>query len=299
MPPDHGKSGAAFAGSSPGGLDALAALHGSYPRFPAGEVWLVGAGPGDPGLLTLDALAGLLQAEVVVHDALVDPRVLALARGGADILFAGKRGGKPSMAQEDITALLIRLARDGRRVLRLKGGDPFVFGRGGEEMLALAAAGIPTRVVPGITAGLGALASAWIPATMRGVSQAIIFTTGHGAEDDGTMDWAALARTGQPIVIYMGLKNLESITQALMHAGLAPETPAAVIASATLPGQQVVVSTLDGIAHDAHVAKLAAPAIVVIGEIVRTRQELLVALGSGTTAPTASLPFEESAACGS
>ncbi len=154
------------------GTQALTALRGNYPAFAPGEVWLVGAGPGDPGLLTLDALAGLLQADVVVHDALVDARVLALARSGAQLQFAGKRGGKPSIAQEDISAQLVALARRGLRVLRLKGGDPFVFGRGGEEILALAAAGVPFRVVPGVTAGLGGLASACIPATMRGVNQA-------------------------------------------------------------------------------------------------------------------------------
>jgi uroporphyrin-III C-methyltransferase len=228
----------------------------------------------------------------VVHDALVDSRVLALARRGAQIRFAGKRGGKPSMAQADISTLLIELARSGLRVLRLKGGDPFVFGRGGEEMLALAAAGIPLRVVPGVTSGLGALASAWIPATMRGISQSIIFTTGHGAEDEDNMDWAALARTGQPIVIYMGLRKLEAIAQSLMSAGLKADTPAAVVASATLANQQIVVSTLASIAKDARIAQLDTPAIVVIGDIVRTRQRLMdaairsqAAALEGTVAP--------------
>jgi uroporphyrin-III C-methyltransferase len=257
------------------GTQALTALRGQYPAFAPGEVWLVGAGPGDPGLLTLDALAGLLQADVVVHDALVDARVLALARSGAQMQFAGKRGGKPSIAQEDISAQLVAYARRGLRVLRLKGGDPCVFGRGGEEMLALAAAGVPFRVVPGVTAGLGGLASAWIPATMRGVNQAIILATGHGPDEERTMDWSALARTRQPIVLYMGLRNLENIATALLHGGLPASTPAAVIASATLADQQVLVSTLERIAGDARAANFAAPAIVVIGDVVRTRQQLL------------------------
>jgi uroporphyrin-III C-methyltransferase len=255
--------------------DALTALRGESPVFAHGEVWLVGAGPGDPGLLTLDALAALLQADVIVHDALVDARVLAMARPGAQLQFAGKRGGKPSIAQEDICLQLVEHARRGLRVLRLKGGDPFVFGRGGEEILALAAAGIPFRVVPGVTAGLGGLASAGIPATMRGVNQAIILATGHDPDEGGDMDWPALARTGQPIVLYMGLRNLDKIALALMRGGLSAGTPAAVIASATLPDQQVLASTLDSIAAEAHAAHIAAPAMVVIGEIVRTRQQLL------------------------
>ena len=198
MRSDCSQSAGAGVAETPG-TQALTALRGQYPALAPGEVWLVGAGPGDPGLLTLDALAGLLQADVVVHDALVDARVLALARSGAQMRFAGKRGGKPSITQEDISAQLVAFARRGLRVLRLKGGDPFVFGRGGEEILALAAAGVPFRVVPGVTAGLGGLASACIPATMRGVNQAIILATGHGPDEEGTVDWSALARTRQPI----------------------------------------------------------------------------------------------------
>ena len=254
---------------------ALAALRGEYPIFAAGEVWLVGAGPGDPGLLTLDALAGLIQADVLVHDALVDPRILTLARSHAELRFAGKRGGKPSIAQADISAQLIDLAQRGLRVLRLKGGDPFVFGRGGEEILSLAAAGVPFRIIPGVTSGLGALAGARIPATMRGINQAVILATGHGVEDEDSVDWIAIARTRQPIVLYMGLRNLESIANQLMHGGLAADTAAAVISSATLAEERVLVSSLDRIAADAHAAQFAAPAIVVIGDVVHTRQRLL------------------------
>ena len=274
MQSDGNPSAGAGTAETPG-AQALAALRGQYPVFVPGEVWLAGAGPGDPGLLTLDALAGLLQADVVVHDALVDARVLALARSGAQMQFAGKRGGKPSIAQEDISAQLVALAHAGLRVLRLKGGDPFVFGRGGEEILALAAAGVAFRVVPGVTAGLSGLASACIPATMRGVNQAIILATGHGPDEEGTMDWSALARTRQPIVLYMGLHNLENIAAALLRGGLPASTPAALIASATLEKQRVLVSSLACIAADARAANFAAPAIVVIGDIVHVRQQLL------------------------
>ena len=255
--------------------EALTALRGHYPKFEPGEVWLVGAGPGDPGLLTLDALAGLIQADIVVHDALVDPRILALARAGARRQFAGKRGGKPSIAQEDISNSLVESARQGLRVLRLKGGDPFVFGRGAEEITSLAQAGVRFRVIPGITAGLGGLAAAWIPATVRGVNQAIILATGHVTDDGSGVDWSALARTRQPIVIYMAVKNLDSIVAALLAGGMTPDTPAALIASATLEQQRIIISTLQQVAADARAANLAAPAMVVIGDIVRTRQELL------------------------
>src|ERR1700751_3172729 len=226
--------------------DALAARREGVPIFAPGHVWLAGAGPGDPGLLTLDALAGLTQADVIVHDALVDPRVLALAGPGARLAFAGKRGGKTSAVQDDISRRLVELARCGERVLRLKGGDPFMFARGGEEAAALAAAGVPFRIIPGLTAGLTALAAADIPATMRGVNRAVIFAAGHGADED--FDWAPLVRTGQPIVLYMVMHNLERITGALLAAGLGGDTPAAVIASATTPDQRIVVSTLHKLA---------------------------------------------------
>jgi uroporphyrin-III C-methyltransferase len=254
--------------------DALAALRGAFPTLEPGHVWLAGAGPGDPGLLTLDALAGLAQADVVVHDALVDRRVLALARSDATLEFAGKRGGKPSSTQADISKRLIALAREGRRVLRLKGGDPNVFGRGGEEALALAGAGIPFRVIPGVTAGLAALASASIPATMRHINQALIFATGQGAADEHGLDWAALARTGQPLVIYMAMHNLAQIVAALLGGGMAPDTPAAVIAAATTAQQRVLVSCLDRLVADAYTAGMEPPAIVVVGEIVRVRERI-------------------------
>ena len=233
--------------------DTLSAQRTGVPVLAPGHVWLAGAGPGDPGLLTLDALAGLQQADVVVHDALVDQRVLALAGKDAWLEFAGKRAG--------------------HRVLRLKGGDPFVFGRGGEEAMTLAAAGIPFRVIPGVTAGLAALAAASIPATLRGVNRAVIFAAGHGAEEE--FDWAPLARVGQPIVLYMVMHNLEKIAADLMAGGLAPQTPAAIIAGATTPKERVLISTLEKLFVNAQEQKFEPPAIVAIGEIVDFRPRLL------------------------
>jgi uroporphyrin-III C-methyltransferase len=251
----------------------IEALIAAGPRLEPGHVWLAGAGPGAPGMLTLDVASALTQADVVVYDALVDERVLALAEG-AELVFAGKRGGKPSPAQDDISQRLVALAKTGRRVLRLKGGDPFVFGRGGEEALVLAAAGIPFRILPGLTSALGALAEAGIPATMRGISRAITFATGHALGEDDDLDWAALAKTGEPIVVYMGLKNLAGIAAALMAGGLPADTPAAVIASATTGRERSVVGDLAGIPKAAREAGLEAPALIVIGGIVTMRDRL-------------------------
>ena len=254
--------------------DRLAALFRDGPVFEPGTVWLVGAGPGDPGLLTLHALSALAQADVIVHDALVDARVLALGRDGVEIEPAGKRGGRESATQADITQRLVDLARSNRRVLRLKGGDPFVFGRGGEEIQRLAREGVPFRVIPGLTAGLAALTVASIPATLRGVNQAVILATGHGADDADGMDWAALARTGQPIVLYMAKRTVSRVAAALIAGGCSPEIPAAAIASATLPGERVLVSTLTRLAGDIERVGLDAPLLVVIGAVVAARDEL-------------------------
>lgn len=250
-----------------------------HPEFRPGEVWLVGAGPGDPGLLTLRAVHALSTADVVVHDALIDARVLAMARPGAILEPMGKRGGRPSPRQSEITARLIELARQGLRVLRLKGGDPYVFGRGGEEAVALLGAGVPVRIVPGITAGLGGLAAAGIPATMRETNQAVILATGHLADHDpdsaeGRAHWAGLARTGQPIVIYMGMANLPGIVAALVEGGLPASTPVAVVGAATLPDQTVLETDLGQVVAEAEAAGIAAPAIVVVGAIVGLRAVL-------------------------
>ncbi|OJU37489.1 MAG: uroporphyrinogen-III C-methyltransferase [Rhizobiales bacterium 68-8] len=253
--------------------DAIASFIDRAPRLQPGHVWLAGAGPGDPGMVTLDVVAALSQAEVVVHDALIDARVLELA-AGAELVDMGKRGGRPSPAQEEINARLIALARAGRRVVRLKGGDPFIFGRGGEEALALALAGIPFRVLPGLTSALGALAATGIPATMRGINHAVTFATGHAVGTDDDLDWAALARTGQPIVIYMGMRNLEAIAAALAAGGLPGDTPAAVIASATTGAERTVVATLATIHAEVARQGIGAPALIVVGHIVEMREKL-------------------------
>ena len=246
------------------------------PDFAPGSVWLVGAGPGDPGLLTALALHALDHADTLVYDALVDPRILELARPGAVLESAGKRGGRPSPSQPDISARLIRLARDGNRVLRLKGGDPCVFGRGGEEALALADAQIPFRIVPGITAGIGGLAYAGIPVTHRDIASAVTFVTGHergGAVPEG-LDWAAIARGSPVIVLYMALNHLDRIAARLIAAGRPRQEPVAIISKATTPAQRVLVSSLEDAAASAQAARIEAPTIIVIGAVVGLRATL-------------------------
>jgi len=246
----------------------------TLPTIEPGWVWLVGAGPGDPGLLTLHGLNALRSADVVVYDALVDRRVLDLAGPEAERIFAGKRGGKPSPKQHDISQRLIALARDGRRVLRLKGGDPFVFGRGGEEALALVEAGIPFRVVPGVTSGIGGLAYAGIPATHRDVNAAVTFITGHsltGAVPDG-LDWPALARGAPVLVFYMAIKHLGEIVSKLTGAGRPPDDAVALISNATTEKQQVVVTRLDRAVEASRTVE--PPALVVVGDVVRLRPAL-------------------------
>jgi len=248
----------------------------SLPVFEAGSVWLVGAGPGDPGLLTLHAVNGLKQADVVVYDALVAAAILDLARPDCERVYAGKRGGKPSPVQADISQRLVRLAQDGKRVLRLKGGDPFVFGRGGEEALALVAAGVPFRIIPGISAGIGGLAYAGIPVTHRDTNSTVTFVTGHGvggAVPDG-IDWAALARGAPVIVLYMALKHIAAIAGALMEHGRAADEALAVVSQATLPEQVILETTLGRCAEEIAAAGIEPPCIVVIGEVVRLRAGL-------------------------
>ncbi|XSG82171.1 MAG: uroporphyrinogen-III C-methyltransferase [Methyloligella sp. ZOD6] len=254
-----------------------------FPEFAPGEVWLVGAGPGDPRLLTLMAMHGLRAADVIVHDALIDARVLSLARPDAAIHSAGKRGGRPSPRQAEITAKIIALARDGRKVLRLKGGDPFVFGRGGEEAQALAAAGIPFRIVPGLTAGLSGAALAGIPATTRDTNHAVILATGYRAEGDpGGQSWAAIAKTGQPVILYMAMSRLEAIASDFLRAGADPDLPVTIIASASLAGERIVDTRLATAAEDARAHDVGAPAIVVIGKIAALGGKLRTALAGHT-----------------
>ena len=248
------------------------------PEMDPGSVWLVGAGPGDPGLLSVLALHALGQADVVVYDALVDPRILALARPDAALEDAGKRGGRPSPRQPDISARLIVLAREGKRVLRLKGGDPCVFGRGGEEALSLAEAGIPFRIVPGITAAIGGLAYAGIPLTHRGINSAVTLITGHNSdgavpgEDDTAPDWAAIAKGSPVIVLYMALTHLGDIAARLIAAGRAPDEAVAIISKATTAAQRVVITSLAGAAGAAKAVE--SPAIIAIGEVARLHETL-------------------------
>jgi uroporphyrin-III C-methyltransferase len=246
------------------------------PGIEPGWVWLTGAGPGTTGLLTLLALRGLQTADVVVYDALVDQEVLDLARPGASLEYAGKRGGKPSAKQPDISLRLIQLAREGKRVLRLKGGDPFVFGRGGEEALSLVEASVPFRVVPGISAGIGGLAYAGIPVTHRDCNHAVTFITGHDANGimPEAVDWASIARGSPAIVLYMALKHIDQISARLMQEGRLAGEPVAVVSKATSAEQRVLETTLGACAADIAASGIEPPAIVVIGEIVRLRAAL-------------------------
>jgi uroporphyrin-III C-methyltransferase len=248
----------------------------SLPTLEPGWVWLVGAGPGDAGLLTLHALNGLQQADVVVYDALVDEEVLKLVRPGAEVVYAGKRGGKASPKQRDISLRLIAYARAGKRVVRLKGGDPFLFGRGGEEALALVAAQIPFRVVPGVTSGIGGLAYAGIPATHRDINHAVTFVTGHMAGGDvpDTINWRALAEGSPVIVIYMGLKHLPRIASELLASGRSGGEPVAVISRATTAKQRVLETTLARAVEDVAANGIEAPALIVVGDVVRLRAGL-------------------------
>ena len=256
--------------------EAQSAPFDDMPTFEPGWVWLVGAGPGDPGLLTLHAVNALANADTVVYDALVDTRILNYARPGATVEYAGKRGGKPSPKQRDISLKLIELARTGKRVCRLKGGDPFVFGRGGEEALALVDAGIPFRIVPGISAGIGGLAYAGIPVTHRDINHSVTFLTGHDQTGltPSSIDWHGLARGAPVIVMYMALKHLPTICAALLDGGRLPDEPLAVISEATTLGQRVLETNLAEAPHIVEESGIEPPAIVVVGQNVRLRAGL-------------------------
>ncbi|WP_028466543.1 uroporphyrinogen-III C-methyltransferase [Nisaea denitrificans] len=243
--------------------------------FAPGSVWLVGAGPGHAGLLTLQAHAAMQAADVIVYDALVSEDILALAPADTPREYAGKRGGKPSPKQADITLRLIQLAKQDLRVLRLKGGDPFVFGRGGEEALSLVQAGIPFRICPGITAGIGGLAFAGIPLTHRDTNHAITMITGHDATGNVTgVDWDAVAQGSPALILYMAIKHLGAIADKLMAAGRSPDEPVALVTNASMPDMQVLETTLGRAAEDIRLHDVKPPAIVAIGEIVRLRAGL-------------------------
>ncbi|MCF6443506.1 uroporphyrinogen-III C-methyltransferase [Nereida sp. MMG025] len=246
-----------------------------WPQLQPGWVWLCGAGPGDPGLLTLHALNALRQADVVIYDALVQEAILDWAPQ-AEHIYAGKRGGKPSAKQRDISLRLVDLARAGKRVLRLKGGDPFVFGRGGEEAQTLIQHGVPVRIIPGISAGIGGLAYAGIPVTHRDVNQSVTFVTGHDQSGNtpSSLNWRAIAQGSQVIVIYMGMKHIARIASELIAGGRSPSEPVGVVTTATTDQQHVLETTLGTIEADIAQAGLEPPAIICVGQAVTMRQVL-------------------------
>jgi uroporphyrinogen III methyltransferase/synthase len=242
----------------------------------SGHVALVGAGPGDPELMTVRGLALLRRAEVVIYDRLVDPRLLDEAPAGARRIFAGKASGAHVLSQECINALLVAQARQGRRVVRLKGGDPFVFGRGGEEAAALAAAGVAYDVVPGVSSAIAVPAYAGIPVTHRGIASSFAVVTGH--EDEGNtraaVDWENLATAVDTLVVLMGARALPRIARTLLAGGRHPDTPVALVRWGTTDAQETVIGRLDEIERLAEAARLAPPIVAVIGEVVRLRSRL-------------------------
>jgi uroporphyrinogen III methyltransferase / synthase len=241
-----------------------------------GTVYLVGAGPGDPGLLTVRAVELIAAADVVLYDRLIPPEALAHARTDAEVVYVGKEGEGPQFPQDDTHALLLEHARAGRTVVRLKGGDPFVFGRGGEEALVLADAGVPFEVVPGVTAGVAAPAYAGIPVTHREVASGVAFVTGHEdpAKPGSAIDWPALARFPGTLVFYMGVRTLPRIAERLVAEGRSPDEPVAVVERGTLPGQRTLLATLGDVAERAAQEQLRAPAITLVGAVARLREDL-------------------------
>ncbi|HEY6096175.1 MAG TPA: siroheme synthase CysG [Gallionellaceae bacterium] len=239
-----------------------------------GEVFLVGAGPGDPDLLTFKALRLMQKADVVLYDNLVSKPILEMTRRDAHRIFVGKMRGNHTMPQEGINDLLVRLALEGKRVLRLKGGDPFIFGRGGEEIEKLVEHNISFQVVPGITAASGVSTYAGIPLTHRDYAQSCVFVTGHLKDNSMDLDWEGLARTKQTIVVYMGLQGLETLCAKLMQHGLPGTTPAAIVQQGTTPNQRVVCGTLASLPGDKEVATLHAPTLIIIGGVVSLRKKL-------------------------
>jgi uroporphyrinogen III methyltransferase / synthase len=237
-------------------------------------IYLVGSGPGDPGLFTIKGLRCMKEADAIVYDRLAPESLLVHAKPGAELIYVGKKPGRPSMLQEEINALLVELGRAGRTVVRLKGGDPYVFGRGGEEAFALMEAGVPFEVVPGVTSGIAAPAYAGIPVTHRGVCASVAFVTGHEdpAKDHPDVDWSRIANGADTVVLYMGVGRLREISRAFISAGRSPETPVAVIRWGTVLEQRTVTGTLEDIADKVAEANLKPPAITVIGDVVALRE---------------------------
>jgi uroporphyrin-III C-methyltransferase/precorrin-2 dehydrogenase/sirohydrochlorin ferrochelatase len=270
-----------FSGQESAAKAALAeAIAGDENDAQHGEVYLVGGGPGDPDLLTFRALRLMQQCDVCVYDKLVSKEVMELVRRDAELIYVGKARDRHTLPQEEINQLLVRLAKDGKRVLRLKGGDPFIFGRGGEEIETLMEHGVPFQVVPGITAANGVSAYAGIPLTHRDYAQSCIFTTGHlKPKSDQTeavveLDWPALTRANQTVVIYMGLVGLDQICAKLITHGLPANTPAAVVQQGTTIRQRVVVGDLSNLAVKVNAAELKPPCLIIVGEVVKLREKL-------------------------
>lgn len=253
-------------------LLAEAAKDGAQP--PAGEVYLVGTGPGDPDLLTFRALRLMQQADVVLYDRLIGDGILNLVRRDAERIYVGKLPNDHSVPQEEIGRMLIDLAREGKRVLRLKGGDPFVFGRGGEEIEALSDNGITFQVIPGVTAAVGCASYSGIPLTHRDHAQSCIFVTGHEKDGELNLNWQALIQPRQTVVVYMGLSSLGAITGGFIANGADPATPAAVIENGTRAGQRVIAGTLASLKDKSDAAKIKSPALVIIGSVVTLRDKL-------------------------
>ncbi len=239
-----------------------------------GEVYLVGAGPGDPDLVTFRALRLMQKADVVLYDRLIGDGVMNLVRREAERVYVGKRPDDHALPQEEIGATLVRLAKEGKRVLRLKGGDPFMFGRGGEEIETLAAHGVPFQVCPGVTAAIGASAYAGIPLTHRDHAQACVFVTGHGRNGKIDLDWTTLLQPRQTVAIYMGLRNLEALTDEFVARGASADLPAAIVDNATRVNQKVVAGTLGTLAAQARAAELKGPSVVIVGTVVALRDKL-------------------------
>lgn len=239
-----------------------------------GHVYLVGAGPGDPDLLTLRAARLIGEADCVVYDNLVSREVLNLCRGDAEKIYAGKERGNHAVPQDELNLVLVKLARQGKRVLRLKGGDPYTFGRGGEEAEELANHGIPFEVVPGVTAAAGIAAYTGIPLTHRDHAQAVVFVTGHLKDGTMNLDWPGLARRRQTVIIYMGLHGLPTLCAKMIEHGLPPDWPAAIVQRGTTPEQRTVAGTLATLPELAAAAQLRAPTLIIIGQTVDLRAKL-------------------------
>jgi uroporphyrin-III C-methyltransferase/precorrin-2 dehydrogenase/sirohydrochlorin ferrochelatase len=265
-----------FAGQDKAALAALGKRLGDEGDEPwtAGEVYLVGAGPGDPDLLTFRALRLMQQAEVVLYDRLVAPAIVDLVRRDAERIYVGKESDRHTLSQEEINALLIRLAGEGKRVLRLKGGDPFIFGRGGEEIDTLAARGIPFQVVPGITAAAGCSAYAGIPLTHRDYAQSCVFVTGHVRDGRFDLSWDALIQPRQTIAVYMGVGSLAAFCRELIRHGMAAATPAALIQQGTTPRQRVFTGDLTTLPPMIEKEEIKPPSMVIVGEVVKLHEKL-------------------------